>query len=311
LSIPLPGDRAKNSLKRCRCNGIDAQPYHAGLKAADRAHRQNAFLDGDLDVVVATTAFGMGIDKPDVRFVLHAAIADSLDSYYQEIGRAGRDGEPARAVLFYRPQDLGVRRFFASTTADEDVIATVHRAVRCSAEPARRADVAADTTLTAASVGRALSLLDQAGAVTTEDDKVSCTDDRPTSTATRQAVQVADARRRYEESRLEMMREYAETTACRRALLLSYFGDTPGGICGNCDNCHSGTADRSRHRPQDSPFPLGGVVEHAEFGVGTVIRYEGDRIVVLFDQEGYRTLSLRAVAQRHLLASVGEPTAGG
>ncbi|WP_199336935.1 RecQ family ATP-dependent DNA helicase [Oscillatoria sp. FACHB-1407] len=88
--------------------------YHAGMRAADRQQVEAAFMADEIDVLVATTAFGMGVDKPNVRFVFHADISDSIDSYYQEIGRAGRDGEPARAVLFYKPEDLNLRRFFAS-----------------------------------------------------------------------------------------------------------------------------------------------------------------------------------------------------
>ena len=87
------------------------------MKAADRDRVHELFRDDELDVVVATSAFGMGIDKPNVRFVLHASPPESPDSYYQEIGRAGRDGAPAAAVLFYRPEDLGLRRFFAGGRA--------------------------------------------------------------------------------------------------------------------------------------------------------------------------------------------------
>src|SRR4029078_3716203 len=90
-----------------------AHAYHAGLKASEREAVQEGFMDGDAEVIVATTAFGLGVDRAAVRFVFHAEVPESVDSYYQEVGRAGRDGEPAQAVLFYRPEDLGLRRFFA------------------------------------------------------------------------------------------------------------------------------------------------------------------------------------------------------
>jgi ATP-dependent DNA helicase RecQ len=125
--------------------GRQAAPYHAGLRNGDRSAVHEAFLGGDLDVVVATTAFGMGIDKHDVRFVVHTGIADSVDSYYQEVGRAGRDGEPAAAVLFHGPSDFGLRRFLAASAPDEEALAQVYAAVSATGSPLLRQDIAEQT----------------------------------------------------------------------------------------------------------------------------------------------------------------------
>ncbi len=105
--------------------GSTASAYHAGLARSRRDHVHDAFLDGTIRVVVATTAFGMGIDKPDVRFVLHADIPETVDAWYQQIGRAGRDGADARAILFYRPEDLTRNRYRAGGRAATDRAVTV------------------------------------------------------------------------------------------------------------------------------------------------------------------------------------------
>ncbi|MEU1545403.1 RecQ family ATP-dependent DNA helicase [Nocardia sp. NPDC005745] len=118
--------------------GIRVAAYHAGMRAAAREQVHQDFLADAIDVIVATSAFGMGIDKPDVRFVLHASVPDALDSYYQQIGRAGRDGEAAEIQLFYRPEDLSLQKFLTATTAPEDTIAEVAHALYGTAIPSGR-----------------------------------------------------------------------------------------------------------------------------------------------------------------------------
>ena len=93
--------------ERLRADGRQAVGYHAGMAADERASAQHRFMEGDADVVVATNAFGMGVDKADVRSVIHWAIPKSVEAYYQEVGRGGRDGAPARAILLAMRADLG------------------------------------------------------------------------------------------------------------------------------------------------------------------------------------------------------------
>jgi ATP-dependent DNA helicase RecQ len=285
--------------------GMAAAAYHAGMRASAREDVQSRFMAGEVDVVVATTAFGMGIDKADVRFVLHAEVADSIDSYYQEVGRAGRDGEPSEAVLFYRQEDLGLRTFFASGSPDETALRKVATLVRHADGPVEPGELAAEMDLTNTRLSGLVNLLEQAGAVeVTPDGALEVSDDElAPKEAARAAAEVAESHKRVEKSRLTMMQGYAETQGCRRQYLLAYFGEQLDEPCGSCDTCEAGTA-REQPDADDSPFPLQSRVSHSAWGSGLVMRYEGDRIVVLFDEVGYRTLLLEAVAARGLLVAV-------
>jgi ATP-dependent DNA helicase RecQ len=279
--------------------GRSAAAYHAGLSGTVRSETQDAFLSGGVDVIVATSAFGMGIDKPDVRFVLHAAVPESLDAYYQEIGRAGRDGDYADVVLCYRQADLGLRKFFGSGGPDRGTLELVYGTVAAAPQGLTPADIVDRTGLKPRRVQRALSLLAEvqaldiasSGTVTASGERLAAAVDR--------AQHVVELRRAFESSRLEMMRSYAETTDCRRVALLSYFGEAVAGPCGHCDTCAAGTA--TAQPTDDGPFAVGQPVLHPEFGAGTVMRLEHDRIVVLFRDVGYRTLAVPTVLDHHLL----------
>ncbi|WP_329086709.1 RecQ family ATP-dependent DNA helicase [Actinomadura citrea] len=286
--------------------GLRAAAYHAGMKAADRHRVHEAFQGDELDVVVATSAFGMGIDKPDVRYVLHAAPPESPESYYQEIGRAGRDGEPAAAVLFYRSQDLGLRRFFAAGKPDEEKMLQTATLLQAHGGTVPASEMRTTLGVGASKLTSLVNLLEQAGAVETtgRGDLRYVQEGPPPEEAVARATELDENRRRVDDSRIDMMRAYAETTDCRRRFLLEYLGEPYPGPCGHCDVCQTGTAASPDHAdetaaPPDhadgAPFPLHAEVQHAAWGTGTVMRVEPDRITVLFEEAGYRTLSLEAI----------------
>jgi ATP-dependent DNA helicase RecQ len=279
--------------------GVAVAAYHAGLKRAEREEVHERFLGGDLAVVVATSAFGMGIDKPDVRFVLHAAAPASLDAYYQEIGRAGRNGEPAAAELHHHARDFDLQRFLTARRPKPDALRAV-LAVLGDGRARTPKEVGADSGLSPARRTAALNLLEQAGAVATDaDGRCSATGDPAGEAAVERAVQIAERRRETVRSRIEMMRGYAESTDCRRRILLGYFGEQRTEPCGNCDSCdagRSGTVD-----PEAAEVGGQDAVRHPEWGEGVVMSTENDRVTVLFAEHGYKTLALDAVREHDLL----------
>ncbi len=143
--------------------GVNALAYHGGMTPKRRSPVQDDFMEGKIDVIVATSAFGMGVDKSDVRFVFHYDIPHSIDAYYQEIGRGGRDGEPARALLFYRPEDLNIHKFFAGTDkAAPERLQKVATAVLEEGEPVALADLQEKTELSKSRLTQTLNRLEDA-----------------------------------------------------------------------------------------------------------------------------------------------------
>ncbi len=240
--------------------GTVAEAYHAGLPAAERTRVLEAFMGGGCRVVVATNAFGMGIDKADVRMVAHIQLPSTLEAYYQEAGRAGRDGAPAWCVAFHGPGDGALAKAFVDRAhPDPRRLARLHRTLRAWADdrgiagfPLREAARALGRGALPEDAWGALMALDGCGAIRWLDDpsrSMGGTED-PTDGFQRVRVGVrvrvvltrATHLRRVSCAKLRAVRGYAQSRGCRRRAVLAYFGEKAPPRCGGCDRCLRGSA---------------------------------------------------------------------
>ncbi len=212
--------------------GGRAAAYHAGLDPGTRERVQRHFLSGSLDVVVATIAFGMGIDKADVRTVIHTALPGSIEAYYQEIGRAGRDGNPSRTVLLHSFADRKMHDFFLER--DYPAPTELARLARVLTEDFQepdalrkrlRMDVETFDRTAEKLVAQGAAAFDIAGNL------------RATENTSWQSGY--DKQLAFRRAQIDAMARYAETPQCRMTALIQHFGDTADGLrpCGHCDFC--------------------------------------------------------------------------
>ncbi|MGI5865581.1 MAG: RecQ family ATP-dependent DNA helicase [Myxococcales bacterium] len=216
--------------------------YHAGLDAHQRARTQERFLAGELDVIVATIAFGMGIDKADIRTVIHMALPGTLEGYYQEIGRAGRDGKPSRALLLYSYGDRKIHESFLNRDYPEpEVLAGLLQSV--PAAGIDRAALGEASGLPPDHFEPAIEKLWIHGGVTVDAEDV-VRRGKPTWRASYESI------RRYRVQQLDDILDFAQSNGCRMVRLVRYFGETRDTRpCGLCDACKPKGCVGRRFRP--------------------------------------------------------------
>ena len=240
--VYAPSRKKSEALAAELCGRFSAAAYHAGLEPGVRERCQTDFMEGRLDVVVATIAFGMGVDKANLRTVIHAALPGSVENYYQEVGRAGRDGKPSRAILMHSWADTKTHEFFHKRDYPEPaVLARIYDALGQAPRPAEqvRKELGLDDDLFATALEKLW--IHRGAQVDPEENAVR--GDR----AWRGRY---EDMRRHREEQLAKVARFAQFTGCRMLRLVQHFGDQEdsGKPCGQCDVCVPGDGVASQNR---------------------------------------------------------------
>jgi ATP-dependent DNA helicase RecQ len=228
--------------------GMDVGRYHGQMKTKEREETQARFMEGGYRAIVATKAFGMGIDKSDIRFVVHYHFPDSLESYSQEAGRAGRDGKPARAVLLYRLEDRRIQGYFLGgkypRREESREFYSVLRELwaRDKGKPVALSRLSTLTSLPLKRVKVLAAQLTGAGIVERTSRGLKQLRDFDSPEEFDAYLEAYEERHLDDRERLQVMMRYGQTTQCRWRMLGEYFEEPLEEDCGHCDNCRERAA---------------------------------------------------------------------
>jgi ATP-dependent DNA helicase RecQ len=246
---------AEQYARDLKAAGMRTAVYHAGLEGKRRERAQDTFMAGELDAIVATNAFGMGVDKSDIRLVVHADIPRSPEAYYQEAGRGGRDGKPTRCVLLFNHGDAKLQQFLIDASyPSPEVLRGLWKLLRDQPslgalgdddELETRLKRSLDNEASTATIGAAIRILERHGMLRRDDAQLAAT--RPTESMAGVYppldVEALARRREVEHGKLKTMLEFAYYPRCRRQYMLDYFGDQDWAnrdrTCGACDTCEA------------------------------------------------------------------------